>query len=276
MSSISKSDNTYKQALRNLNFDHPIDEHVSEAHENVKDYRCKTCNYKSNSRQDLNNHVYYSHQLRAKQLKNEAKKIIRVQNIREIEGKVSGLAVQGSYLKLLLEEKENITWKSIIYSMPRGILSWASRAVTDSLFTPPNIARWNKIIDPSCYLCKQMGKFNKGTLHHILNNCPNILTRYDWRYNSIQSFITSNLIRNNEEKAQIYADIEGQNVNTDTIPNNTIQTTQRPDLVIINKGKIVLVELIVPFESNIHGAGRRKKIGMRFLKISMFWGYRIY
>ena len=259
MSTISKSDNIYKEALKNLNFDHSIHENVSEAHENVKDFRCKTCNHKADSRQDLNNHVYNSHQLRAKQLKNEARKIIRVQTIKEIEGKVTELTVQGTFLKLLQEEKENITWKSIIYSMPRGILPWASRAVTDSLSTPANLARWNKIIDPCCYLCKQMGKFNKGTLHHILNNCPYMLTRYDWRHNSILSFITSILIRNNEEKAQIYADIEGHKVNSGTIPNNIIQTTQRPDLVIITKGKIVIVELTVPFESNIHGAERRKK-----------------
>ena len=150
------------------------------------------------------------------------KYIIRVQTVKAIEGKVTELTVQGTFLKLLQEEKENITWKSIIYSMPRGILSWASRAVTDSLSTPANLARWNKIIDPCCYLCKQMGKFNKGTLHHILNNCPYMLTRYDWRHNSILSFITSILIRNNEEKAQIYAGIEGHKVNSGTIANNII------------------------------------------------------
>ena len=42
--------------------------------------------------------------------------------------RVQKLAFQGDFIQLLLEEKENITWRSIIINISRGVLSFAMKA----------------------------------------------------------------------------------------------------------------------------------------------------
>ena len=52
--------------------------------------------------------------------------------------------MQGDFTKLLIEEKENVTWKSIIRNVPGGILSFALNSATNTLPTPDNLRRWGK------------------------------------------------------------------------------------------------------------------------------------
>ena len=151
------------------------------------------------------------------------------------------------------EENKSISWKSLLYSVPKGILSWASRAITDSLTTQNNLARWKKIVDPKCKLCFEPGSTPRiGTLHHILNDCPKMLKRYEWTHNSILHYISSILRDTKNEKFKVFADLDGFKVNGRTIQANIIQTTKRPDLVIIEtterKEHVKLFELTVPFE----------------------------
>ena len=55
--------------------------------------------------------------------------------------KVHKLVMQGDFAKLLMEEKENVTWKSIIHNVPRGVLSFALNSTTNTLPTPDNLRR---------------------------------------------------------------------------------------------------------------------------------------
>ena len=68
---------------------------------------------------------------------------------------------------------------------------------------------------------------------------------------------------------EIYADIEGAKVNGGTIPPNIVTTTQRPDLVIVDKStvpsSVILVELTIPFTRNIGAANKRKRDRYEFL-----------
>ena len=59
--------------------------------------------------------------------------------------KINDLTMQGDFLQLLNEEEEDVTWKSIIYGVPRGVLSFACRAATNSLATPDNLLRLSLI-----------------------------------------------------------------------------------------------------------------------------------
>ena len=81
--------------------------------------------------------------------------------------KVQSLTMQGDFTNLLIEEKENVTWQSVIRNVPRGIMSFALKSVTNSLATPDNLKRWGKRHVSQCPLCN-----NNGTLQHILNFCP--------------------------------------------------------------------------------------------------------
>ena len=59
---------------------------------------------------------------------------------------------------------------------------------------------------------------------------------------------------------QIYADLPGYLSSTDsTIPSHILPTSQRPDLVLLFPNrKIYIIELTIPFESNLDNAHTRK------------------
>ena len=54
------------------------------------------------------------------------------------------MEVQGDLARLLEEEKTNMDWQSLIFSVPHGVMSFAVRSSTNSLATPDNLARWKK------------------------------------------------------------------------------------------------------------------------------------
>ena len=120
-------------------------------------------------------------------------------------------------------------------------MSFAMRASTNSLETPDNLARWGKVKDASCKMCLAPGQPNTkilGTLGHILNNCPRILERYEWRHNGVLAFIYDCLTKNKPEEITMYSDFEGAKVNGGTIPPHIMVTTSRPDLVIIDNNTL--------------------------------------
>ena len=47
--------------------------------------------------------------------------------------KVKRLVMQGDFVNLLAEEKDNITWKSFAYNLPKGILPFVLKATTNTL-----------------------------------------------------------------------------------------------------------------------------------------------
>ena len=100
--------------------------------------------------------------------------------------KIKSLVVQGKFLALLAEEKSDISWRSIVYNMPKKILSFAVRASIDCLPTFNNLHRWGKKLSSKCKLCG-----NTQTLHHVLNGCTTMLdqNRYTWRHNNILNHI---------------------------------------------------------------------------------------
>ena len=108
-------------------------------------------------------------------------------------------------------------------------------------------------MSPQCGSCGT----SKQTLLHVLNNCPVKLPLYSWRHDNIL-FKVRNFIRSKLPGAEIYCDVcvEGsvfKNVQTHTIPDDIYQTNLRPDLVIVDRAKknLTIIELTVPFESNI-------------------------
>ena len=54
------------------------------------------------------------------------------------------LTMQGDFANLLIEDKESVTWQSVMRQMPRHVLAFAARLSTNSLNSPDNLARWGK------------------------------------------------------------------------------------------------------------------------------------
>ena len=173
--------------------------------------------------------------------------------------------MQGDFAKLLTEEKENVTWKSIIHNVPRGVLSFALNSTTNTLTTPDNLRRWGKRMVSVCPLCG-----NHGTLEHILNFCSVSLTqgRYTWRHNSVLNHITNMILQNKPSNLEVFCDISGFDINGGTIPPDVLVTQSRPDLVLLNRQEksICLLELTCSFERNSEAANVRKSLRYTSLK----------
>ena len=76
--------------------------------------------------------------------------------------KVNKLTVQGDFLQLLIEEEQDVTWKSMKDNIPRGVLSFAIKACSNGLNTPDNLKRWGIRKTDKCGLCKY-----RSNLEHI-------------------------------------------------------------------------------------------------------------
>ena len=182
--------------------------------------------------------------------------------------KVKDLVLQGDFLNLLISEQTNVCWQSVIYGVPKGVMEFAMRASTNKLATLDNLKRWKITSNDNCHMCSKPNcRPKKCTLFHILNHCEHFLgesERFVWRHNSILNYIILTLKENKPEHIQIYADLEGHNINGHTIPQNIVVTSSRPDLVIIDSSTpqptVYLFELTVCFErfENINRANSYK------------------
>ena len=142
------------------------------------------------------------------------------------------------------------------------------RSSTNTLATPDNLKRWKIAKSDVCKLCKKPNSPpHKATLFHILNHCNSFLgesERFTWRHNSVLNYITQAIKENKPENIQIYADLEGHQVNGRTIPPHIMVTSSRPDLVIIDSSTtpetVYLFELTCCFErqDNIDAANQKK------------------
>ena len=86
-------------------------------------------------------------------LKKETNKIIARKYANKYSDKAETLTFQGEFLNLIKTEQLDMTWKSYIFAVSRGVMSFAMRASTNSLSTPDNLARWGKVVDSACKLC---------------------------------------------------------------------------------------------------------------------------
>ena len=193
---------------------------------------------------------------------------VKCQTIHNWNTRVQKLTFQGDFIKLLIDEKENVTWRSISNNIPKGVLSFALKACSNGLNTPDNLKRWGIRKTDKCDLCKK-----RSTLEHILNWCPIALEegRFTWRHNSILHHLTTSLKKTSSKDIEILADLPTLWLNGGTIPPDILTTSFRPDLVLIrrNEKKIELLELTCSFEKNIESAHLRKARKYNDLKVDL-------
>jgi hypothetical protein len=208
-------------------------------------------------------------------LKKAVKETVAEQFKAKFNNQANNLQVQGDFISLLSSEDLDVTWKSYIYGVPRGVMSFAMRSSTNILATPDNLKRWKKARSDNCLMCYQQDKPpSKCTLHHLLNNCTAFLEdRYVWRHDSVITYIVETLKLEKPEHLDIFADIDGHRTNGLTIPSSVIITQQRPDIVCIDRSTtpptVWLFELSVSFEQNIERAHARKQARYAFLEVDI-------
>ncbi len=164
---------------------------------------------------------------------------------------VKDLVVQGKFLELLALEQTHLTWRSLIYNLPRGLLQFAINASIDTLATNANLKRWGKRSNAKCSICSK-----RETLHHTLNHCDQMLDRYLWRHNSLLSYIRGIVSDGISDDISIYIDLPFEHEGASTVPIDVVITKlkQKPDLVLVDRinKKVTLFELSVPFETNMY------------------------
>ena len=66
---------------------------------------------------------------------------------------IKPLVQQGNLLKLIEAENADLTWRSIIYDLPRGVLSFGVHASIDLLSTFSILKTWGKRSQTKCKFC---------------------------------------------------------------------------------------------------------------------------
>ena len=163
---------------------------------------------------------------------------------------ISLLVQQGHFIRIAELEDCDMTWKSFIFDLPHGVMKFVVNVHLDTLPTQSNLRKWGKRSGAKCDLCKSSNE----TLLHTLNNCPVMLQqgRYTWRHNCILNALKTEFDLVNTGWT-IITDLPGdRNIQgPSTVPPHVLPTSQRPDMVLLNKDDktIVLIELTVCFES---------------------------
>jgi hypothetical protein len=118
--------------------------------------------------------------------------------------------------------------------------------------TADNLKRWGKCTSDVCKVCKGL---EKQTLNHVLSSCSIALeqSRYTWRHDSVLRTICDFIGAHLRDGLILFSDLTGRSAgNGGTFPPDIIATSQRPEIVIINREerKINIFELTCPWDQN--------------------------
>jgi hypothetical protein len=161
--------------------------------------------------------------------------------------------MQGDFLSLIIEEDTNLSWKWFLWGVSRGVAKFAINAVLNTLPTGDNLKRWGKRVSDICRMCNLNAK---QTLNHTLSSCSASLEqgRFTWRHDSVLRTIYDFVSCRLREGFSIYSDLTGQGAGSGgTVPPDILVTSQRPDMVLINRKlrQIVVFEMTYPWDMNI-------------------------
>ena len=168
---------------------------------------------------------------------------------------VRTLVKQGKFLELTHLEKNDATWQSFIFNLPKGTMKFVLNSAIDTLPTKVNLKLWGKLVNDRCFCSKRQ------TLNHVLNCCIPSLNqgRFTYRHDNVLNYIAQCL---DKAKFECYIDIEGhQTPGGGTFPPSLVVTNLKPDIVIIDKvkKKVNIFELTVPSEVRIDTANKLKQ-----------------
>ena len=128
--------------------------------------------------------------------------------------KIQSLTIQRLFLKLLHLEQTDPSWKSFLFSLPKGAISFVLRSFIDCLPSLAALKRMNKRTTTRCPHCN-----NHETLHHILNSRSVFLNqgRYTWWHNSVLLHLAlGSAYSSLNSPSQIYADLPGHLSSTES------------------------------------------------------------
>ena len=169
-----------------------------------------------------------------------------IKSIRKIKEDrvVQELKCQGLTLSFLLTDVLSSTiklWSTAQSALPWNIFNFTMRYLNNSLPTRKNMVTWGQSSNFSCSACAET-----ETLLHIVAGCKAYLreTHYNWQHNSVLLFLTKTFMK--IKGVEIYSDL-----NDYRSPSIITGELLRPDLLIISKGVLYVLELTVGFKTNL-------------------------
>jgi hypothetical protein len=168
--------------------------------------------------------------------------------VQQAENHLSTLEIQGVAVNIVLENirKSNIQlWSDALDFLPQSLYQFTRKALQQLLPTAANLARWKRIENPSCSLCKQ-----PQTNKHVLSNCehPIVLERYLHRHNEILNLLATWIAGSKSASQTLHADVASNEFKPIS---DVFHTVCRPDLVLVNLNSNDVLELTVCHETNL-------------------------
>ena len=147
------------------------------------------------------------------------------------------------------------------------IQNFARRSLIYSLSNASNLQRWKLKQNSNCPLCDR-----KETQIHRFNNCKPALNRYEWRHNSVLKTLMNNLVTIASNIFRLYADTDEYDCPSRFFKSSRPQDPNasnykpRPDIVIQENNKTMIIELTCPFETNLEKSHDYKKTRYKDLR----------
>ena len=168
---------------------------------------------------------------------------------------IFSLKIQGQAQRIIIDiiPRANInSWAAVLESMPQHMFNFARKALIQQLPTAANLFRWKKIDKPDCCLCNKI-----QTNKHVLANCLSVgsLERYTRRHNNVLQLLAEWFTTVISADQSLYVDIPSERWNS---VEKIFQSSCRPDLVVVDKTKIGILELTVCHETNLEKSKQYK------------------
>ena len=160
---------------------------------------------------------------------------------------IRSLVVQGASVTTVidvLKPRQIAAWSSEINLLPTPLFNFSRKALQQQLPSKANLQWWGKRTDETCPLCHE-----KQTNKHVLNNCssPAALDRYKVRHDALLRIICSWLNTIIKSPLIMHADLGGRVYP----PLSMIFKHLRPDIAIVGKNCVTILELTVCHETNL-------------------------
>ena len=182
-----------------------------------------------------------------KQVKSKIKGLVKGKFQNGIIERAKDLSVQGQLLSLAAEEKCDIAWKAFAFSLPKSLLKFGLNAAINVLPSLSNLRRWGVSNSDKCPRCGWV-----ETPKHVLSGCKVFLDqgRYTARHNAVLDQIVRHI---DQDRYQVYADLEGRTINGGTVPPSVLVTAEIPDLVMLDREteSLSVFELTVCYEDRL-------------------------
>src|SRR5260221_1772544 len=182
-----------------------------------------------------------------------AKKSIKLQWQNAALKHVSELKLQGIMILAVIDNIKSqriAAWSEEVQKMPAVLFNFVRKGLQQQLATLSNLCRWGKMTSNLCPLCNQI-----QTNKHILSNCssPCVLQRYKRRHDAALYILCNWLRTALIPEAVLHADISGFE------PLSSIFVNLRPDIAVISKKVIYLLELTICHETHLEKSRKYKR-----------------